>query len=1293
MIERKTFTGGLSSDTDAAYIAGNQYLNALNVRVSADEERAMGAVTNVKGNSKVTFTMPSGTNTCIGHVVDHENSRVFYFVHNTNDDHMILCYFHKEDTIRKVIEQDDFVAAVSGATQEGLNFSSSNLITGVGLNDDLLFFTDNNTEPKRINVEKGLKKHDSSYTQLKTYDTYTKYAQDGSDIRDSLITVIRQAPTLPLTTSRFEDVAVEYNFIADESFTFAYRFVYADGEVSTLSPYSEPVYHANPDTTTSERTFNTITITIPTDQNIGPDVIEVEYLVKYNNESAFSIFYIEKDYDLIYEHEDGGVALTVQFRNDTARMAIAESEATRYFSAVPVKAKGLECARGRVFMGNTVEGLNNLNEDGVRSSVSVSPKVQNTSGNLTGNYVFYKIISEDSNGQNNDSVYARLVKVSGSTADGYYTFPSNGNPISNSDDKVSDWTTGGTLNTTRWPTSQNLSSQTNVGTTTGAAKSYVLSNFAPSNADRATAVELPTTADTSVTITGLSGDALTYVENLRLWKSGSSYRFGLVFADSYGRLGRVIELTDVEGISIPARNDTFSEAVQHVQFSMPTSSPQNYIPDWAHSYHFVRSKSLNKSFFVQFAVKQLRYVEDIEGTGADVAYTQQTTQYIEVDLSSMATENFGYNLSEGDLINLHNLPNFTGTATLRVLHQTATNLYCSVKDLGSLTYTANTTFEVMAEIYTPRLENSLEPFHEFGYAYKISNPGTSSRSFSTTSGNFDGDVVVKMLQYGTNSDIVHEVTNPDYKNANTWIQVTGRSFGLTRFQQVHKPTGISFSERRVQGSLLNGLSLFNSLDENILASELGSIQKLVFTSKTESEGNTMLAIGTNETASVYIGEAQLQTSGGAAFLAVQSGVIGSAQVLRGSYGTLHPESVVEINNRVYFYDALNGTIIQYDRNGLLPIGDRGIKSFFRQRSNLIVQQGVTGCFGGFDTRNNEYLLHLPEVDSVYDFMEDYIDEISDNDLLSGYQDQTYNGVTITATLTQKVKKNRKYRLELHTVSSVIEDFDSITAKYSDGTTIGNFSSVDNNGYIEFTATKDSATLQFTLDDSTVNSTPGQDDTLHVRTNEFRSLYYGLENGDAVTISYDASINAWSSRYSYHPEQMALVGTELISFKSGELWMHDVNSTRNNFYGVQYKSQIAGIAQQSPQLVKSYNSITIRGNYPPSFAHFRTEAKYMDRNSSGEYPTTRTYSDYNQSSDLSDSEFRQYEGIYYAPIHRNRLEPAPSSYVSATYDTNGMTGEKLVNPFLLFMLEFDETSKVKVRFADIAFSAQKGHKTA
>ena len=136
----------------------------------------------------------------------------------------------------------------------------------------------------------------------------------------------------------------------------------------------------------------------------------------------------------------------------------------------------------------------------------------------------------------------------------------------------------------------------------------------------------------------------------------------------------------------------------------------------------------------------------------------------------------------------------------------------------------------------------------------------------------------------------------------------------------------------------------------------------------------------------------------------------------------------------------------------------------------------------------------------------------------------------------------------------------------------------------------------------------------------------------------------------------------------------------------------GIVQQNPQSVKTFTNIAIEGQYPPSFAHFRTEMKFMNKDSSGNYPSSRTFTDFNQSSDLSDAEFRQNEGVYYAPILRNRLEPAPASYISTTYDTNGVTGEKLVNPFLLFMLEFDETSQVKTRFVDMTYIIQRGHKT-
>ena len=173
--------------------------------------------------------------------------------------------------------------------------------------------------------------------------------------------------------------------------------------------------------------------------------------------------------------------------------------------------------------------------------------------------------------------------------------------------------------------------------------------------------------------------------------------------------------------------------------------------------------------------------------------------------------------------------------------------------------------------------------------------------------------------------------------------------------------------------------------------------------------------------------------------------------------------------------------------------------------------------------------------------------------------------------------------------------------------------------------------------------------------------------------------------------MVNVGTQFITFKDGGLWKHDTNNTRNNFYGTQYVSRVSSISKEAPSAIKTFSNISVEGNVPPSFTHFRTESKYMDRDSSGNIPASPTYSDYIQSSDLSDSEFRQLEGVYYAGILRDRLQPAPSSYDEDTYNTNMMSGQKLTNQFMLFTLEFDNTSKVSVRFANIGFNAQRGHK--
>lgn len=1284
MMEKKAFTGGLSTDRDSAYIQPNQYLNALNIRVASTEDGTAGALSNVKGNTKVAFTMPSGTNTCIGSFEDTENSRVFYFIHNSNDDHLIMCYFHKEDTIRKVLDNTDFPSG-----DDGLEFSTGNLITGVGMNDDLLFFTDGATEPKRINVERGLKKYNSSYTQLKSYDTLSKYV----DITDGLISVMRPSPLFALTTSLIEDTSRTNNLIRGNAFTFAYRFVYVDGEVSGLSPYSKVVHHLNPDKST-EYDSNTIELTIPSNQSIGGDVHEIEFLVRFNDETNFSNFFTEKNYDLIQDHSEESYITT--FANDTVKLDVSAGEVTRYFSAVPVKAKALECAKGRVFMGNTTEGYDNLNVDQLRGAFNIEPQVKVTaSGNQSGSYKMFKLteFNDSANPPTRTESFYRFVLAQGTTSDGFYEFSGHGNPHTESDSEVTDWTDG-SLNSTRYPSTQDLTGLTRVAATSDIY--YYVEGKKGASATRAVVSPVLTTADTSVTITGATANVINIVADIRVWKTASSYQFALAFADKYGRIGTIIELNDTNNrVTIPRRDSTYSKAVSKILWDMDannlkavTNKHASIIPEWAHTFQFLRTKSLNKSFFITFATKgaNIEYADDL-GTSASTnsTYDQDRDKYIRINFEDARLEGIGYNYSEGDILYIAGLNN--ADRELVVVAQQDGYIYTEAKDVGTIK--TGTTYDIECEIYTPTLSQSTQAYYEFGEVYKINNAGASNRTFSQVSGSFDeGDVILKERVYGSNTSYL-EQTNPDTGYYKEWIQLTGRVFAPSRFGQVHKPNSISFSENRIEGTLFNGLSTFNPLDEKTLPQEMGTINKLLFTSKTESTGNTMLAIGAMETASVYIGESQISTGGGSSLIAVQSGVIGSAQVLRGSYGTMHPESVVTNNNRVYFYDALNGTVVRYDVNGLRPIGDAGIKSFFRERSNHIVTEDKVGCFGGYDRIENEYILTLPSIDNAeQEYLEDYVSQLDSTDILAGFSGADYDDEEFTISV--DIVKGRKYRVEVDTI--VIDDgpLTSLALNYSDDTSIGNFSDWNADGYIEFEATQASSSLKVVITDDN-NNTPDINDRYVIVTSEFVPSYYELENGDAVTLAYNESIQAWSTQYSFVPENIQSVGTEMITFKSGELWLHNSNNTRNNFYGTQYKSRIMSLTRNAPSLVKSFDSISFETNQPPTFMHFRTESKYMDKTSAGEPKATATYSDFIQSSDLTDEDLRQYEGHYVGPIMRNRLEPPLSSYNEQTYFNQGATGERLISNFLLFMLEFTQTDKVKLRFANILFSPQTGNK--
>ena len=219
------------------------------------------------------------------------------------------------------------------------------------------------------------------------------------------------------------------------------------------------------------------------------------------------------------------------------------------------------------------------------------------------------------------------------------------------------------------------------------------------------------------------------------------------------------------------------------------------------------------------------------------------------------------------------------------------------------------------------------------------------------------------IDFSDNFGYAAESMNPSNDYFLNWTQITGRPNLVPReVSSQIKNTGIVFSETKIPGGKINGLSKFSALDEKRLDDSTGPLRSLSITSKTQSTGTVLLAISENETSSIYLGEQQLQqTSSGGQFLAVSSGVIGTINTLQGSYGTKHPESIAINEGKAYWFDLKNQTVVKYDSNGLTPIGNTKMKTYFRKKSEVIYNDTVRRfVIGTYDDYNSEYILSLPQ---------------------------------------------------------------------------------------------------------------------------------------------------------------------------------------------------------------------------------------------------------------------------------------------------------------------------------------------
>ena len=258
--------GRMNKDLDERLVPNGEYRDAQNTEIVTSEGSDVGSIQNVIGNqlkdgktynASTTALTPWGTgNTagsrsikeltspeCIGSVVDTQNDKIYWFIKATGIS-AIAEFNYATNEIQPVLVDVD---ATSGGI---LKFSTDYLITGANVVEGLLLWTDNQTEPKKINISTFKKYHTSND---KGFDTHTQF--NGSNFTEDDITTIKlsplQPPTLTMSSSKRggagagigTDVYTNFDFTEDaDSDAGTKNTVRPAGQEITLNFTPKPSY-------------------------------------------------------------------------------------------------------------------------------------------------------------------------------------------------------------------------------------------------------------------------------------------------------------------------------------------------------------------------------------------------------------------------------------------------------------------------------------------------------------------------------------------------------------------------------------------------------------------------------------------------------------------------------------------------------------------------------------------------------------------------------------------------------------------------------------------------------------------------------------------------------------------------------------------------------------------------------------------------------------------------------------------------------------------------------------------
>jgi len=165
--------------------------------------------------------------------------------------------------------------------------------------------------------------------------------------------------------------------------------------------------------------------------------------------------------------------------------------------------------------------------------------------------------------------------------------------------------------------------------------------------------------------------------------------------------------------------------------------------------------------------------------------------------------------------------------------------------------------------------------------------------------------------------------NPVNLFSQSWNKTIGQPNVVNPLQRQKRILqGILFSNPLIQGTQINGLSKFNSVDNRQAPLENGPITALVRTSATQREPGVLLAIGKNGVQSFYYDGVQLTNVDGTANVSTTTQYLASQRPLVGNFGADRLRDIcVTPLGTVYYWSEGIQDLIRYTNAGLQQLGE------------------------------------------------------------------------------------------------------------------------------------------------------------------------------------------------------------------------------------------------------------------------------------------------------------------------------------------------------------------------------------